>query len=165
MRKIVCASIVGLAVCFSALSASAQVKDKTFKDWTVYTTNLQGSKTCYIASFPKSKTGNYTKRDDPYFLVTRISDGVYEVSTSSGYPYKVGSDVSVDIQGNKFSMFTKGELAWAKDSKEDKQIIDIIKKKGTMNVKGTSTKGTYSVDKYSLMGFTAAYNRMQSVCK
>lgn len=145
--------------------ANAQVKDQEFKDWTVYTTTLQGNKACYIASFPKSKTGNYQNRDEPYFLVTRISDDVFEVSTSSGYPYKVSSDVKISIDGDKYNMFTKGELAWASDSQQDNKMVASMKKKGSMEVRGTSAKGSYSVDKYSLSGFTAAYNRMKELCK
>lgn len=165
MKRIKCAITLFLSVVFVGSVALAQVKDKEYKDWAVYTTNLHGNKACYIASFPKSKTGNYTKRDDPYFLVTRISEGNFEVSTSSGYPYKKNSDVSVDIEGNKFNMFTKGELAWASDSVQDNKMINMMKKKNDMTVRGTSLKGTYSIDKYSLSGFTAAYNRMTNICK
>lgn len=157
---------VALFVCMGiSFGANAQVKDKTFKHWTVYTTKLQGKKACYIASFPVSKTGNYTRRDEPYFLVTRISDNVDEVSTSSGYKYKANSDVRLNIDGNKYKMFTKGELAWATDEQNDKKIVNMMKKKNTMTVRGTSTKGTYSVDKYSLSGVTAAYKRMHEICK
>jgi hypothetical protein len=31
-------------------------------------------------------------------------------------------------------------------------------------VRGTSTKGTYSLDTYSLLGFTAAYQAMTDAC-
>lgn len=164
MRNIFFAFLSSVLIISFAGGANAQVKDKTFKDWTVYTTNLQGNKACYIATFPKSKTGNYKKRDEPYFLVTRIADKTYEVSTSSGYKYKKNSDVSVDIHGSKFNMFTKGELAWAADGTQDNKMINLMKKKNNMNVRGTSIKGTYSIDKYSLSGFTAAYKRMQKLC-
>ena len=33
-----------------------------------------------------------------------------------------------------------------------------------MTVRGTSTKNTYSLDTYSLLGFTAAYEAMQEAC-
>ena len=164
MRKILSALISIASIAAFCASASAQEKDKTFKNWTVYTTTLQGKKACYIASFPKSKTGNYKRRDDPYFLVTKISDDIFEVSTSSGYAYKTGSDVKVDIEGNKFNMFTKGELAWAPDGVQDKKMTSLMQKKNNMTVRGTSLKGTYSIDKYSLSGFTAAYNRMKKLC-
>jgi len=165
MRNIFLALVFGFVVMVYSTDGVAQLEDKTFKDWTVYTTNLQGKTACYIASFPKSKTGNYTKRDDPYFLVTKLNEDTYEVSTSSGYKYKINSKVKVDIEGHKYNMFTKGELAWANDSEQDKEMIKMMIKKSNMDIRGTSIKGTYSIDRYSLAGFTAAYNRMKSLCK
>jgi invasion protein IalB len=156
-----------LAVIFMSLSgvANAQVKDKAFKNWTVYTADLKGKKSCYIASFPTSKTGNYKKRDEPYMLVTKIGDGIFEVSVSSGFDYKANSDVKADVQGDKYNMFTKGDLAWAKDSKQDAKIVAAMKKKSNVNIRGTSLKGSYAVDKYSLSGFGDAYNRMNTLCE
>lgn len=164
MKRILFALFSGFLVVAGAVSALAQTKDKTFKDWTVYTTNLQGKQTCYVASLAKTSTGNYADRNDAYFLVTKLDNDTFEVSTSSGYEYKVNSDVKVDIGGSKFNMFSKGELAWAMDSKQDKQMIDMMVKKSDMNVRGTSLKGTYSVDRYSLSGFGSAYKHMQSLC-
>ena len=161
MKKIIFAIFVSFLF---ANSSFAQVKDKSYKNWTVYTTTLEGNKACYIASFPKKKSGNYTRRDEPYFLVTKIGSDTYEVSTSSGYPYKRKSSVKVDVDGNKFNMFTKGELAWASDSDQDSKMINFMKAKSNMTVRGTSLKGTYSIDRYSLSGFTAAYNRMKQLC-
>jgi hypothetical protein len=164
MKRILFALFSGFLAVASSSSAIAQTKDKTFKDWAVYTTNLQGKQTCYVASLPKSDTGNYAERSDAYFLVTKLDNNNFEVSTSSGYEYKVNSDVKVDIGGSKFIMFSKGDLAWANDSKQDKEMIDTMIKKSEMDVRGTSVKGTYSVDRYSLAGFGSAYKHMQSLC-
>lgn len=165
MRNIFFAFVVSFVIMTYSTNGFAQEELKTFKDWTVYSTKLQGKTACYIASFPKSKTGNYTKRDDPYFLVTRLNKDVFEVSTSSGYKYKLNSKVKVDIEGHKYNMFTKGELAWANDSEQDNEMIKMMIKKSNMDIRGTSIKGTYSIDRYSLSGFTAAYKHMKSVCK
>jgi hypothetical protein len=164
MKLGIFALILSFLFTLNTQNADAQVLDRVFKNWSVYTATLKGYKTCYIASFPKSKTGNYNRRDEPYFLVTRIADNSYEVSTTSGYGYKLNSDVRIDVDGFKYNMFTKGELAWSYNSSQDNKIIDSMKKKINMTVRGVSTKGTYSIDKYSLAGFTAAYNRMQEVC-
>ncbi|MET0155303.1 MAG: invasion associated locus B family protein [Rickettsiales bacterium] len=155
---------LGLAATL-AFPAAAQQKDKEFKDWSVYTTTLQGKKTCYAASFPTKKSGNYNKRDEPYFIVTRIRGDAYEVSTYSGYPYKAGSDVALNVQGNAFAMFTKGERAWAQSEKIDGDIVAAMKKGSSMSVKGTSIRETYSTDNYSLMGFSNAVKRMDDLCR
>lgn len=144
--------------------SKAQTLDRVFKKWSVYTTKLQGNKSCYLASFPVSKSGNYSRRDQPYLLVTRVNSKSYEVSTSSGYQYKLNSDVKIDIAGSKYKMFTKGDLAWTYNKEQDFEVIDLMRKKADMTVRGVSKIGTYSLDKYSLMGFTAAFNRMKKLC-
>lgn len=163
MKKITLFTIIALLV--FTTTAQAQIKDAAYKDWTVYTIKLQGKKTCYITSFPKSKSGNYKKRDEPYFMVTYLGDNVSEVSASSGYKYKDGSNLNVEIGDKKLTMFTSGELAWARDRITDNEIITTMKKQNSMRVKGSSAKDSYSVDKYSLNGFNDAYNHMKETCK
>lgn len=154
----------GVIVLMSASGAWAQKHDKTFNDWNTFTMTQGGKKVCYIASYPKKQEGNYNSRGEPYVLVT--SRGANdEVSTSSGYPYKKDSEVTVNIDGKVYKLFTKGELAWAPDAKSDAQLVEAMKKGRKMTVRGTSQLDTYSEDSYSLSGVTAAYRRMKSLCK
>src|SRR5688572_23751240 len=100
-------------------TAQAQQLESNFEDWTVYTVKQQNKKICYMASVPTKETGNFTKRSDPYVLITNINNKVDEVSTSSGYPYKIGEDVTAQVDGKSYKLFTKGELAWAYDITQD----------------------------------------------
>ncbi len=156
---------LAIALLFPSL-ASAQVLDKVIKDWSVFTITQDGEKICYIASLPKKKKGNYRRRDEPYFLVTHRTATTDEVSTSSGYAYKIKEDVQITVNSkDKYNFFTQDELAWAKDSGTDSEIVDKMKKGSSLDVKGYSKAGTYSLDTYSLSGFTAAYDRMKELCK
>lgn len=157
------------ATLFCAISAPANAADNKFGKWEAFSTTQDNEKICYIISYPEKKTGNYKRRSDPYFLVTYRGAGISEISAYSGYPYKQKSNVEVNIDSkNKHSLFTTNEtpkIGWAKDSAEDKQIIVEMKKGIKMSVKGTSRLGTYSIDTYSLSGFTKAYEKMESLCK
>jgi hypothetical protein len=117
-----------------------------------------------MASAPVKNTGNFSKRGDPYALVTSRDASTDEFSTSSGYPYKDGTKVRLEIDGSRYELFTKDELAWAYDSDQDNRIVTELKKGNRMTVRGTSPKDTYSLDTYSLRGATAAYNKMKSLC-
>ncbi len=156
-----------MALTFLALAGTANAQEfiSTHGDWSVFTINSGGGKTCYIASAPVKNTGNFSKRGDPYAMITHRSADVDEVSVSSGYPYKDGSKVSVEIDGQKQEFFTKGELAWAYDAKQDGDVVNAMKRGSRMMVKGTSQLGTYSIDTYSLSGSTAAYNKMKGLCQ
>lgn len=148
----------------SASAAQAQEFVGTYGEWSVFTLKRGGNTICYVASAPVKNTGNFSRRSDPYFLVTHRSAAVDEASTSSGYPYKNKSTVTVNVDGKTWKFFTEGELAWAKDTDADRAVVAAMKKGSRMTVKGTSTKGTYSLDTYSLKGITAAYNKMKSLC-
>jgi len=39
-----------------------------------------------------------------------------------------------------------------------------MRRGGTLVVKGTSSRGTDTTDRYSLMGFTAAHNAISQAC-
>ena len=145
--------------------ASAQEFKRAYNDWSVYTAFQNGQKLCYIVSFPTNKTGNYSRRGDPYVMVTSVSGSRDEFSITGGYPYKNNTEPRAIIDNNEYKLsMTEGEFAWFKTEKYDKIAIEKMKKGLKMKIKGTSTKGTYSVDTYSLSGFTAAYDKMRSLC-
>jgi Invasion associated locus B (IalB) protein len=137
------------------------------RDWNVYSFTEDGQKICYMASEPKRQEGNYTRRGDPAVLVTRrpMPKVVDEVSVQPGYSYLDGSEVEVTIGSRKFALFTRGEHAWTKSEDADQALIAAMKGGNDMTVRGTSTKETYSLDTYSLLGFTAAYEAMVDACR
>lgn len=139
----------------------------TYRDWNVYKFADQDQTICYIASEPTKTQGNYTRRDPPAILVTRRSDPqvVDEVSVQPGYSYFEGSEVEVEVDGNRtFMLFTRGEHAWTKSAEEDEALIAAMRRGSNLTVRGTSVKNTWSLDSYSLLGFTAAYESMIEAC-
>jgi len=151
---------------FSASAQSPQFLG-TYRDWNVYKFTDGDQTICYIASEPKDQEGNYTRRDRPALLVTRRPGNpvVDEVSVQPGYSYLDGTEVDVQIDRNReFKLFTRGEHAWTKSEQADKDLIGAMRRGSDMTVRGTSIKNTYSLDTYSLMGFTAAYNAMADAC-
>ena len=134
--------------------------------WASYTYEEGGTLTCYMYTQPIKKTGNYKKRDEPNLMVTRRgSNAVEEVSITSGYPYKKGVPVKINIDGKKINFsFIENEHAWADSPKQDKAMISAMIKGNKLVVRGTSRKGTYSQDSYSLKGFTASYKAIVKAC-
>ena len=83
----------------------------------------------------------------------------------AGYTYKKDSGVTIKIGSQKFELFTSGGTAWAKTSNTDRALARAMKRGNTMTVAGTSSRGTKTLDTYSLKGFTAAYNAIGTNCK
>ena len=137
-----------------------------YGDWVAYKLIEDGNKVCYMASKPKKHEGNYTRRGEIYALIThRPVDGTKNVfSYMTGYPYKAGSDASVKIGSNRFTLFTQDETAWAPDSETDDALAAAIRKGSSMTVKGTSTRGTQTKDTFSLSGSGAAHEAITKEC-
>lgn len=168
-RSLTVYSLIAALLAFLPLSAAAQSPQflGTHRDWNVYKFADGDQTICYIASEPTKQEGNYTRRGRPAVLVTRRpgSRAVDEVSVQPGYSYLDGSEVEVKVDGNgDFELFTRGEHAWTKSEEADQELIQVMKGGADMTVRGTSTKETFSLDTYSLMGFTAAYEAMTEAC-
>jgi hypothetical protein len=136
------------------------------RDWTVYEVDDGKGKICYIASEPVNQEGNYARRGNPALLVARLpsSPPSEQVSIQPGYAYRKGSTVEVKVEGRDFQLFTQGEHAWARTDADDKALIEAMKRGSSMTVRGTSTRDTFSMDTYSLIGFSAAYDAMRDAC-
>lgn len=157
-----------IAVLVQASPALAQTPKfiASHRDWTVYEVDDPKGKICYIASEPTKQDGNYSRRGNPAVLVARLpGEPVSEqVSVQPGYAYRRGSTVEVSIEGREFELFTQGEHAWARTDADDQALIEAMRRGVSMTIRGTSVRDTFSLDTYSLNGFTAAYQAMRDAC-
>jgi invasion associated locus B (IalB) protein len=151
----------------SAIAQNKGFIDK-FGDWNAFADQENGQPLCYMASLPEKSEGKYTQRGDTYIMVThRPAEKTFgEVSIRAGYAYKQDSDTEARIDSNQpFKLFTDGEFSWARDTDTDRALIANMKAGSTVIVKGTSSRGTLTIDTYSLKGFTAAYAAISKACK
>ncbi len=149
--------------------ATAQTPTKigSGKDWHAYTYK-DGKKTiCYMASVPIKKQGNYTRRGDPFALVTnRPADRVRgEVNFVAGYTFKPASEVTVTIGKQTFRLFTANDRAWSRDKATDRKIVAAMVRGSRMIVRGISSRGTRTTDTYSLSGVTATRKIIDQACR
>ena len=157
-----------LAALLTAGEASAQAPQflGNFRDWFLYAYDEAGGKTCYIASKPTEEAGNWNRRGPAAVLVSRlpIPGAGEQVSVQPGYSYKTNSTVQLKIGNDEWQLFTQGQHAWANTDDEDAAIIRAMQRGSDMTVRGTSQLDTFSLDTYSLLGFTAAFEAMRDAC-
>jgi hypothetical protein len=156
-----------LAVPVLAQSTPEQIG--VYRAWTALTLKEGGRHVCYMSSKPEKWTSEpkNVQRGAINILVThdngrRVKD---EVSIYTGYAYKKSSEVTLAIDGQDFELFTDGDSAWARDAKTDRKLVQAMVRGNSMVVRGTSSRGTLTIDTYSLSGFTAARNAINKACK
>ncbi len=134
--------------------------------WDAYTDTVRNAKICYLIGKPsKSEPGN-AKRSAIFASVThRPSEKRFnEVSFTSGYLFKEGSDAELAIDGKKFSLFTDKDGAWTRDAATDRAVVEALAKGKQAIIKGTSARGTATTDIYSLAGFSQALAAIDKAC-
>lgn len=164
------AAALALGVAGLAPAVAAQEKTKplgVFKDWNAQTYVEKGKLVCTMWTEPSSSEGNYTKRGAVYAFVTHRPsfNRADEVSINIGYPFKQGSSVNVTIGGARFELFTDGQTAWTRTSKQDRILTRAMRAGAVMAVSAISKFGTETTDTFSLSGFSAAYNAITRACK
>ena len=148
----------------------SQVIDSMYYGWVVY--EYQGNpqddsdKKCYIVATPHKTNTSYTAARNPYLSITRYAQSrTEEISIYSGYEYKISSEVNLLIGDKQKQLYTKDDIAWAKNDYEDKEIINLMLNSYYLKVRSDSSTGNYAIDEYEMKGLTRAYARMKELCR
>jgi len=167
--------IVGLlfglfTAAFGALPAIAAPNEMLIeKDWGAYRYDDSAGRMCFVSSVPKESKGKYdpNNRGETRVFVSHGPDKSERnvVQVVAGYRYKPQSDVTMNIDGKKFTLFTIEDRAYASSEEDDQRMIAAMKRGSKMTIIGTSSRGTKTTDRYSLSGFTKTKSVIDKTCK
>ena len=166
INKTLILSIFILFVLFSKTFAEELKKVGKFKDWEVMVISEQSGKICFAQSLPVLQAPKKNKRDARLFVTFRPGEKISnEISTTSGYEFNKNNTVLAASGNNKFKFDIKQQgFAWMTSNKKEKIMIKVIKKGSRIMVTGYNEKGSQTIDHYSLLGFTKAYNTAKKAC-
>jgi len=169
IRRFLLGSLCALSLATPALADSANLLG-VFGNWTAYSTGSGNSMTCYAMSKPRATQPKNAKRTAIYLMVSDWPGRKVKAEPEivPGYEYKETAPVSLAIGPDKFSFFARNEsksgTAWLKSLAENDKLIDTMKGGVSAVAAGTSSRGTKSVDTYSLSGFNDALAKIHAVC-
>ena len=137
-----------------------------YKDWEVMVISEASGKVCFAQSIPVLQAPKKNKRDARLFVTFRPSEKISnEISTTSGYEFNKNNSVLASSGNNKFKFDIKQQrFAWMTSNKKEKIMIKVMKKGSRIMVSGFNEKGSQTIDHYSLLGFTKAYNIAKKAC-
>ncbi len=153
---------------FAQEVSNNQVAAKT--DWSVFVEN--DPKECWSVSTPtetvNTRDGRVVAANRGEILLMvfyRPEAGANgQVAFTGGYPFRDGSQVSVEISGTAYSLFTDGDWAWPASPADDAKLVAAMKRGANAIVTGVSSRGTTTKDTFSLLGFTAATEDAEKRC-
>jgi len=161
-------SVIGLGFGPGLVSANAATVENlgTFRFWTAWKGDDNSGVMCYISSQPQEALPANVNRDPIHFLVVNRKGlgTLNEVQSLLGYPLAADSTPQVSVDGRGFDMVVEGSAAWLASANDEKPFVDAMKSGTQMIVKGRSQRGTNTTDTYSLLGVTAAMEKIGQAC-
>ena len=166
IRKILTFFVIFFIFGISQISAQEIKKIGKFKDWeAMVVTDIEG-KVCFAQSLPILQAPKTNKRDAKLFVAFRPSENIKnEVSITPGYEFNKNNSVTAASGKNKFKFDIKEQgFAWIADNKIELKMIKQMKKGSRIMITGYNQQGSQTIDHYSLLGFTKAYNASKKAC-
>ena len=148
------------------LSAAEIKKIGKFKDWEAMVSSEDTGKVCFAQTSPILQAPKSNKRDAKLFITFRPAEKIInEVSVTAGYEFNKNNSVTAISGKNKFKFDIKEQgFAWIADTKIELKMIKRMKKGSRIMITGYNQKGSQTIDHYSLLGFTKAYNASKKAC-
>ena len=148
------------------VSAQEIKKIGKYKDWEAMVVMDTDGKVCFAQSLPILQAPKTNKRDAKLFVAFRPNDNIKnEVSVTPGYEFNNNNSVTAASGKNKFKFDIKEQgFAWIADNKIELKMIKQMRKGSRIMITGYNQQGSQTIDHYSLLGFTKAYNASRKAC-
>ena len=137
-----------------------------FKDWEVIKLNNNSEIICYAQTKPVLQSPKSTQREARLFVSFRPNDKISdEISITSGYEFNNQNSVLATSGKSKYKFdITQDNFAWIASNKMEKKMIKTMKRGSRIMITGYNKSGSQTIDHYSLLGFTKAYNAAKKSC-
>tara|TARA_Y100000591_G_C21666200_1_gene610436 strand:- start:390 stop:899 length:510 start_codon:yes stop_codon:yes gene_type:complete len=152
---------------FDNYALSQEVKKiGKYKDWETIVFIDGENKVCFAQSVPVLQAPKKNPRDARLFVSFRPNDKISdEISVTSGYEYNNQNSITATSGKSKYKFdIAQENFAWISESKVEKKMIKSLKRGSRIMVTGYNKSGSQTIDHYSLLGFTKAYNSAKKNC-
>ena len=158
--------VIFLTTCVGQVNGEEVKKMGTHKDWETYIIKSDAGKVCFAQSKPILQAPKANPRDARLFISFRPSEQITnEISITAGYEFNNKNSITAKSGKNKYKFdITQEGFAWIADNKLENKMIKTMKKGSRIMVTGYNQKGSQTIDHYSLLGFTKAYNATKANC-
>ena len=165
-KKITAFFIILFLTSFNQLQAQEVKKIGKYKDWEAMVVSEASGKVCFAQSSPILQAPKSNKRDAKLFIAFRPAEKIInEVSVTAGYEFNKNNSITAASGKNKFKFDIKQQgFAWMTSNKKENIMVKVMKKGSRIMVTGYNEKGSQTIDHYSLLGFTKAYNSAKKAC-
>ena len=151
---------------FTPLKAEELKEIGKFKDWQTMVLIEPTGTVCFAQSSPVLQAPKSNKRDARLFVTFRPNEKIIdEISASPGYEFNQNNSVTATSgkEKIKFDIVQQG-FAWIAENKIEKKMVNVMKKGSRLMITGYNQNGSQTIDHYSLLGFSKAYDAAKTAC-
>ena len=166
IKKTIFFSVMIFVISLSKTYAENLKKMGKFKDWEVMVMTEASGKVCFAQSSPVLQAPKSNKREARLFVTFRPNEKISdEISITSGYEYNKKNSIMARSGKYKYKFdISQDNFAWIANNAKEKKMIKTMKRGSRIMVTGYNQKGSQTIDHYSLLGFTKAYNSAKKSC-
>ena len=166
IKKVIFLSVFVPIISMANSFAEDLKKVGKYKDWEVMVMEDQSGEVCFAQSTPVLQAPKSNKRDARLFVTFRPNEKISnEISTTGGYEFNKKNSVLATSGNNKFKFDIKQQgFAWMTSNKKENIMVKVMKKGSRIMLSGYNEKGSQTIDHYSLLGFTKAYDTAKKAC-
>tara|TARA_B100000953_G_scaffold49018_1_gene37497 strand:- start:264 stop:770 length:507 start_codon:yes stop_codon:yes gene_type:complete len=137
-----------------------------FKDWETMVIKNNSKLVCFAQSKPVLQSPKSYKREARLFVSFRPNEKIInEINITSGYKFNNENSITAKSGKHKYKFdIIQENFAWLADNKMEKKMINTMKKGSRIMISGYNQEGSQTIDHYSLLGFTKAYNTAKKSC-
>jgi hypothetical protein len=159
---------LNLIILIFSISVSAEEVKKIgkFKDWEAMVLVDDTGIVCFAQSKPVLQAPKKNTREARLFVSFRKNEKIAdEISVTPGYEFNQQNSITAKSGKHKYNFdIAQQGFAWIADNKVEKKMIRIMKKGSRIMISGYNKSGSQTIDHYSLLGFTKAYNKAKKNC-
>ena len=161
-NMVLAGAVLGLAG--EAIAAPTAVA--RFKDWVVFTDQVDGDRICYAATEATDKAPASAEHGDVWFYVTNWKSGRARAQPSLKVGYELRGDLapSAQVGRSSWALFPAGNEAFARDE-DDPRIVRGLKRGSELRVEAVSKRDTQVAYHFSLAGSSSAIDRAAAACR
>ena len=165
-KKILFKTFFLLIISISFAQSEELKKIGKFKDWEAAMVTNDSGKICFAQSRPVLQSPKKGDREAGLTVSFRPNEKIIdEISITSGYEYNKKNSIIAKSGKKKFKFdISQDNFAWIADQKIEKKMIRAMKAGSRIMITGYNQKGSQTIDHYSLMGFSKAYNSAKKNC-
>ncbi len=139
----------------------------TYRDWSVFVRDISGDRICFAATEAKDKSPKSANHGDVFFLVASWRSGAAknQPSLMTGYALKDAPEPAVRIGSDKWEMYISENEAFIESASDEERLIKAMRRGSDMRISAMSARGTATSYIISLLGISAALDRIEKDCR